>query len=81
MLCVRGTVIAKELLGSVVNYSVRDNKGVVFIVSTDDESYSMGQELYVGSRFENIYLFDSNEQRVRAGDAKYASLLEAVRRL
>ena len=78
---VRGTVIAKELLGSVVNYSVRDNEDNVYIVSTDDESYSMGQQLYVGSRFENIYLFGADEQRVREGDADYAMLLEAVRRL
>ena len=78
---VRGTVIAKELLGSVVNYSVRDNEDNVYIVSTDDESFSMGQELYIGSRFENIYLFGADEQRVREGDADYASLLEAVRRL
>ena len=64
-----------------VNYSVRDNEDNVYIVSTDDESFSMGQELYIGSRFENIYLFGADEQRVREGDADYASLLEAVRRL
>lgn len=79
--CMRGTVIAKELLGSVVNYSVRDNEDNVYIVSTDDESFFMGQELYVGSRFESIYLFGSDEQRIREGDANYAQLLEAVRRL
>ena len=78
---VRGKVIAKELLGSVVNYSVRDADENVYIVSTDDESYAMGQEVWVGSQFKNIYLFDGKEQRIREGAPNYAALLEAVRRL
>ncbi len=80
-LSMSGTVIARELLGSVVNYSVRDAQGNVYIISTDDESYEMGQKLYVGCRFENIYFFGSDEQRIRTGNAKYAALLEETRRL
>lgn len=80
-MCIRGTVIAKELLGSTVNYSVRDEEDNVYIVSTEDESFNHGQSLYVGSRFENLYLFDAKQQRVRQGAPNYTQLLEAVRRL
>ena len=78
---VRGTVIAKELLGSVVNYSVRDAEENVYIVSTDDENFSMGQTLWIGSDLQNIYLFDRDGQRIREGAPEYSTLLEAVRSL
>ena len=78
---VQGTIIAKELLGSVVNYSVRDKDGNVYIVSTEDEGYSMGQQVWVGGQLKNIYLFDGKEQRIREGAPNYAALMEAVRRL
>ena len=78
---VQGTIIAKELLGSVVNYSVRDKDDNVYIVSTEDEGYSMGQLVWVGSHLKNIYLFDGKEQRIREGAPDYAALMEAVRRL
>lgn len=77
----QGTVVAKELLGSVTNYSVRDDDGNVCIISVDDESFQRGQRLWIGSKFKNIYLFDKHEQRIREGAANYNSLLEAVRRL
>ena len=80
-LSMKGEVIARELLGSVVNYSVRDAQGNVYIISTDDESYEMGQQLYVGCQFKNIYFFDFDEQRIRENDAQYATLLEETRRL
>lgn len=78
---VQGTVIAKELLGSVVNYSVRDKSNNVYIISSEDESFSMGQLLWVGSKIKNIYLFDGKEQRIREGAPNYGALMEAVRRL
>ena len=78
---VQGSIIAKELLGSVVNYSVRDKDGNVYIVSTEDEGYSMGQQVWVGGQLKNIYLFDGKEQRIREGAPNYAALMEAVRRL
>lgn len=78
---VQGRVIAKELLGSVVNYSVRDAENNVYIISTEDESFSMGQEVWVGSRLKNIYLFDGEQQRIRADAPDFDTLLELVRRL
>lgn len=78
---VRATVIAKELLGSTVNYSVRDDEGNVYIVSTECEDYKMAQEVWVGCMPQHIYLFDGKEQRIREGASNYESLLEAVRRL
>lgn len=78
---VQGTIIAKELLGSTTNYSVRDQFGNVYIISTEDESYSMAQNVWVGCTQQHIYLFDGKEQRIREGASNYASLLEAVRRL
>ena len=78
---VQGVVIAKELLGSVVNYSVRDKEGNVYIVSTESEDFSVNQNLWVGSLLKNIYVFDGKGQRVREGVPAYAQLLDAVRRL
>ena len=78
---VQGVVIAKELLGSVVNYSVRDKEGNVYIVSTESEDFSVNQTLWVGSLLKNIYVFDGKGQRVREGVPAYAQLLDAVRRL
>ncbi|MGN0802014.1 MAG: ABC transporter ATP-binding protein [Candidatus Faecivicinus sp.] len=78
---VEGTIIARELLGSVTNYSVRDKDDNVYIVSTDDESFSMAQKVWVGCTLKNIYLFDGREQRIREGAPEYQALLDAVRRL
>lgn len=77
---IQGTVIAKELLGSMVNYSVRDKDGTVYIVSSENEEFSTGQTLWVGSRFKNIYLFDGKQQRIREGMSQHAALLEEIRR-
>ena len=78
---VQGKIIAKELLGSTTNYSVRDKDENVYIVSTEDESLKMAQDVWVGCMPQHIYLFDGKEQRIREGASNYASLLEAVRRL
>jgi sn-glycerol 3-phosphate transport system ATP-binding protein len=78
---VQGKVITKELLGSVVNYSVRDEEGITYIISTDEEDYSVDQLLWVGCDLDHIYLFDENEQRIRKGSPDYEPLMDAVRRL
>lgn len=78
---VQSKIIAKELLGSTTNYSVRDKDENVYIISTEDESLKMGQDVWVGCMPQHIYLFDGKEQRIREGASNYASLLEAVRRL
>ncbi len=78
---VEGKIIAKELLGSVTNYSVRDKFENVYIVSTDDESFSMAQNVWVGCAPQHLYLFDGKEQRIREGAANYQALVDAVRRL
>ena len=77
----QGTIIARELLGSVTNYSVRDANDNVCIVSTDDESFSMSQKVWVGCTQKNMYLFDGKEQRIRENAPAYQGLVEAVRRL
>ena len=77
----QGTIIAKELLGSVTNYSVRDALGNIYIVSTENEDFVMSQTVWVGCREENLYLFDGKEQRIRKSAPDYQALVEAVRRL
>ena len=74
-------IIAKELLGSTTNYSVRDQYDNVYIVSTEDESYTMAQNVWVGCQQQNLYLFDGKEQRIREGASNYQALVDAVRRL
>ena len=77
----QGTIIVRELLGSVTNYSVRDVNDNVYIVSTDDESFSMSQQVWVGCTQKNMYLFDSKEQRIRENAPAHQDLVGAVRRL
>ena len=76
-----GTIIAKELLGSEVLYSVRDKSGTVYVIKTEDEDYQIDQEVWVGANLKNIYLFDANEQRIRESNRGYAVLMGAVRSL
>ncbi len=77
----QGTVIAKELLGSDVHYSLRDESGVTYIIRSENEDFEVGNRLWFGASLDRVYLFDRNEQRIRAGDPDYASLIEAVRRM
>jgi sn-glycerol 3-phosphate transport system ATP-binding protein len=77
----KGTIIAKETLGSEVQYSVRDKDSDIFIVKTEDEGYEMGNEVYTGCDYKNIYVFDSREQRVRDKDPRYPEYMEKVRAL
>ena len=78
---IEGTIIAKELLGSTTNYSVRDKFDNVYIVSTEDEGFAMAQNVWVGCKQQNLYLFDGKEQRIREGASNYQALVDAVRRL
>lgn len=76
-----GTIIAKELLGSEVLYSVRDKSGTVFVVKTEDEEYQIDQKVWIGADFRHIYFFGADEQRIREHDTGYAALMDAVGRL
>ena len=60
---------------------MRDANDNVCIVSTDDESFSMSQKVWVGCTQKNMYLFDGKEQRIRENAPAYQGLVEAVRRL
>ncbi len=76
-----GFIIAKELLGSEVLYSIRDKSGTVFVVKTEEEDYQIDQQVWIGADFRHIYFFGADEQRIREHDAGYTALMEAVRRL
>jgi sn-glycerol 3-phosphate transport system ATP-binding protein len=76
-----GTIIAKELLGSEVLYSVRDKSGTVYVIKTENEDYQINQEVFIGANLKHIYLFGANEQRIREDNQGYAILMGAVRSL
>ncbi len=78
---VEGTIIAKELLGSEVLYSVRDKSGTVYVIKSENEDYMMGQDIWIGANLKHIYLFGANEQRIRENNRGYAMLMGAVRSL
>lgn len=79
--CAEGTIIAKELLGSEVLYSVRDKNGTVYVAKTDDEDYMIDQDVWIGANYKHIYLFGVNEQRIRESNHGYGMLIGAVRSL
>ena len=76
-----GSIIAKELLGSEVLYSVRDKSNTVYVIKTEDEDFQIDQEVWVGANLKHIYLFGANEQRIREENHGYAKLMGAVRSL
>jgi sn-glycerol 3-phosphate transport system ATP-binding protein len=76
-----GTIIAKELLGSEVLYSVRDRESSVYVIKTDNEDFHIDQNVWVGTNFRHIYFFGANERRIRESDSGYAPLMDAVRRM
>lgn len=78
-LSISATILAKEVLGSEVLYSVRDQDNTVYVIKSEDESYAIDAPVWIGTRLSNIYLFAANEQRIREGDSEYAALMGAVR--
>jgi len=80
-ICLSGVIVAKELLGNTVNYSVRDQENNTYIISTDNEDFETSQQVWVGGREKDLYFFDADEQRIRENDADYCSLIEHARRL
>lgn len=76
-----GVIIAKELLGSEVHYSVRDKDGVVFVIKTENEDYAIDQTVWIGAQSKYLYLFDISEQRIRENEHGYGRMMEVVRSL
>lgn len=73
----RGTIVTKEMLGSETIYQVRYEGNSIMVKSLDD-TFAQGSDVHIGVRKENILLFDENEQRVRADDARYDAWMQRL---
>ena len=73
----KGTIVTKEMLGSETIYQIRYGGNSVMAKSLED-TFEQGSEVYIGVKKENILLFDENERRVRAGDARYDEWMQKL---
>lgn len=71
-----GKIVAREMLGSETQYTVRNDKGDSFVVKSQDDSLDTETIITIGVKQERIYLFDSNGRRIREKDSQYQEYLE-----
>ena len=64
-LSLRGRVEVREMLGSETQYKVRLVQGPTVMVKSQNFSFSMGQEVYLGAEEKDLKLFDGDGQRIR----------------
>jgi sn-glycerol 3-phosphate transport system ATP-binding protein len=77
----RGEVIAREMLGSEIHYTVRRADGQQFVSKQLEDDWATGQEVYVCVMEKHIYFFAEDEKRVRADDPRYGQYTELLRKL
>ena len=70
----QGKIVTKEMLGSETIYQVRFAGKSVMVKSLDD-SFAADADVYVGVDQEDIHLFGEDENRIDAGDPRYAELM------
>ena len=75
-----GEVIAREMLGSEILYTVRSAKGETFVSKQLEDDWETDETVFVSVLEKNIYFFAEDETRVRAGDARYPEYIELLRK-
>ena len=77
----KGTVVAREMLGSETQYTIRNDRGEAYVSKQLEDAWSVDQEVYLNVEEKHLYFFDEKGLRVRAADGGYADYLALVRRL
>ena len=76
-----GSIVAREMLGSEVFYTVRNEAGQTFVSKQLEDEWTTGKQAYVGVKEKHLYFFDEEGNRVRSGDARYPEFMELLRGL
>ncbi|MBD5147422.1 MAG: ABC transporter ATP-binding protein [Oscillibacter sp.] len=77
----KGTVVAREMLGSETQYTIRNSRGEAYVAKQLEDVWTVDQEVYLNVEEKHLYFFDEKGLRVRAGGKGYADYLALVRRL
>ena len=78
----KGRVEVREMLGSETLYKITLKQGTRVMVKSQDFSYNMGQEVYLGAETDSLYVFDAEGQRIRnVTEAVRSMLLKQIRGL
>lgn len=72
-----GEIITREMLGSETLYQIRTPYGSTMVKSVNAE-YKVGQKLYINVNQTDIYLFDKNENRIRADNELYEKYMQKL---
>ncbi len=76
---IKGEIIAREMLGSEIHYTVRREDGHLFVSKQLEDDWITGQTVYVCVKEPYIYFFAEDEKRVRSDDKRYAQYLQLLR--
>ena len=76
-----GTVIAREMLGSETQYTVRNSAGDTYVSKQLEDSWREDQSVCINVWEEHLYFFDETGRRVRAGSEAYPGYIDLLRRL
>ena len=76
-----GVIIAREMLGSEILCTIRNEKGETFISKQLEDEWRIDQRVYMNVAEDHIYFFDEKEQRVRSGDSRYGEFFALLGRL
>lgn len=74
----KGTIAAREMLGSETLYTVRNAEQDTFVIKTGDDSHKVDETIYISVPKEKIYLFGKDEKRIRQQDEGYEKYMEKV---
>ena len=76
---IEGKIIAREMLGSEIHYTVRRSDGQLFVSKQLEDDWTTGQEVYVCVKEPYIYFFAEDEKRVRSDDTRYGQYTQLLR--
>ena len=76
-----GDIIAREMLGSEILYTIKDKTGSTFVSKQLDDEWTTDQHVYLSVKPEYLYFFAEDEKRVRSTDERYQEFVDLLRKL
>lgn len=73
----KANINTREMLGSETIYSVASNYGTFMIKSVDDH-FRVNEDVFVEINWNDLYLFDKDEQRIRKDTPEYESYMKML---
>ena len=70
-----GEIVAREMLGSEIYYTIRNEAGQTFVSKQLEDDWTTGQKVYVGVVEKHVYFFAEDGNRVRSNDEAYPAYM------